>query len=45
MGEHDVHGYFRVPRMVQGLAGTEVVSVSCGSNFTLAVDRKGVTYR
>ncbi|CAM9968407.1 unnamed protein product, partial [Sphacelaria rigidula] len=44
MGDQDVHGYFRVPRMVHGLAGTDVVSVCCGSNFTLAVDRDGVTH-
>lgn len=39
------HGYFRVPRAVAGLIGTHVVSVHCGSNFTLAVDRDGITHR
>lgn len=45
MGDRDGHGYFRVPREVRGLAGTHVVSVHCGSNFTLAVDRNGLTHR
>lgn len=43
--DSDRHGYFRVPRAVRGLMGTHVVSVHCGSNFTLAVDRDGVTHR
>ncbi|CAM9515190.1 unnamed protein product [Ectocarpus sp. 6 AP-2014] len=37
-------GYFRVPRAVNGLVGTHIVSVHCGSNFTLAVDRDGLTH-
>ncbi|CBN75162.1 conserved unknown protein [Ectocarpus siliculosus] len=37
-------GYFRVPRAVNGLVGTHIVSVHCGSNFTLAVDRNGLTH-
>lgn len=45
MRDDDGHSYFRVPRMVRGLADTDVASVCCGSNFTLAVDRNGVTYR
>lgn len=45
MGEQQGHGYFRVPRAVRGLIGTHVVSVHCGSNFTLAVDRDGATHR
>lgn len=45
MGDREGHGYFRVPRVVRGLDGTHVVSVHCGSNFTLAVDRNGATYR
>ncbi|CAM9542500.1 unnamed protein product [Pylaiella littoralis] len=40
----DRQGYFRVPRAVSGLIGTHVVSVHCGSNFTLAVDRDGITH-
>lgn len=43
--DRDGHGYFRVPRAVAGLIGTHVVSVHCGSNFTLAVDRDGITHR
>lgn len=43
--DRDGHGYFRVPRAVAGLVGTHVVSVHCGSNFTLAVDRDGITHR
>ncbi|CAM9876355.1 unnamed protein product, partial [Laminaria digitata] len=39
------HGYFRVPRVVSGLVGRHVVSVHCGSNYTLAVDRASVTHR
>ncbi|CAM9444842.1 unnamed protein product, partial [Hapterophycus canaliculatus] len=42
--DRDEHGYFRVPRVVRGLMGTHIVSVHCGSNFTLAVDRDGVTH-
>ena len=45
MVDREGHGYFRVPRVVRGLVGTHVVSVQCGSNFTLAVDRNDVTYR
>lgn len=45
VGERDGHGHFRVPRVVRGLVGTHIVSVHCGSNFTLAVDRAGVTHR
>lgn len=45
MGRDRDAGYFRVPRAVSGLVGTHVVSVHCGSNFTLAVDRDGVTHR
>lgn len=44
MGDQDVHGYFRVPRLVRGLVGTHVVSVCCGSNFTLVVDSDGVAH-
>lgn len=45
MRDHDGYSYFRVPRMIRGLADADVVSACCGSNFTLAVDKRGVTYR